>query len=433
MVHGNNASVVVKLPARKRKRKDGINTNKHGSVRNVNGYAYIDFIYLGERVRENSGRVYSEKNVNHVRDKLDKIIVQIKDGTFRYADVFPYSKKKKYFTEKERLAFKLPKKPDEVAVGEYCLEWLKTLRESGRVTGRTLRDYKSYLDNYIVPYLGKLTFADLNKMIFEKFIAWSRNLKLKDKVISNGTINNMMVPLKTICKDVAIEHNWGLIYNPFFGFKKPKEDDSYEKIHPFSMKEQRLIAKHIPEHWNPYVKFAFCTGLRHGEQTGIKADDIDWEKGLLHIRRAMTLDEKGKVIEGRAKNSHSRRPINLSPRMLKILTRQKAIHEQLGSEYFFCTPDGNRVDTNNLRKKAWTTALVEAKIPYRDLKQTRHSFATTALSNGVNPLFIARMMGHRNTDMIIRVYGKYVENNTINADVNVLDGIFGITKKRKGK
>jgi integrase len=43
------------------------------------------------------------------------------------------------------------------------------------------------------------------------------------------------------------------------------------------------------------------------------------------------------------------------------------------------------------------------------MKQTRHSFATNALMAGENPLWIAKVMGHRNTEMIIRVYGKYIE------------------------
>jgi hypothetical protein len=33
-----------------------------------------------------------------------------------------------------------------------------------------------------------------------------------------------------------------------------------------------------------------------------------------------------------------------------------------------------------------------------------------ALSCGENPLWIAKVMGHRNTEMIIKVYSKYIEN-----------------------
>ena len=57
----------------------------------------------------------------------------------------------------------------------------------------------------------------------------------------------------------------------------------------------------------------------------------------------------------------------------------------------------------------------------REMKQTRHSFATVALSCGENPLWIAKVMGHRNTEMIIKVYGKYVENAGISNDGSALN------------
>lgn len=59
-----------------------------------------------------------------------------------------------------------------------------------------------------------------------------------------------------------------------------------------------------------------------------------------------------------------------------------------------------------------------AGIEYRSIKQTRHSFVTVALSCGENPLWIAKVMGHRDTNMIIRVYTRYVENIVNNKDEN---------------
>lgn len=58
------------------------------------------------------------------------------------------------------------------------------------------------------------------------------------------------------------------------------------------------------------------------------------------------------------------------------------------------------------------------------MKQTRHSFATNALSCGENPLWIAKVMGHRDTDMIIKVYGKFIENASGHKDGIHLDAIY---------
>jgi integrase len=44
------------------------------------------------------------------------------------------------------------------------------------------------------------------------------------------------------------------------------------------------------------------------------------------------------------------------------------------------------------------------------MKQTRHSFGTYHLSKGTNPLKIAKVMGHRDAEMVLKVYGKYIDD-----------------------
>ena len=67
-------------------------------------------------------------------------------------------------------------------------------------------------------------------------------------------------------------------------------------------------------------------------------------------------------------------------------------------------------------ESGWRPALKKAGIPYRPMIQTRHTFATTAISLGENPLWIAHIMGHRDTDMVIKVYAKYLKNVAGNTD-----------------
>ncbi|MGA2959862.1 MAG: DUF3596 domain-containing protein [Thermodesulfobacteriota bacterium] len=95
---GNEVLVASIIPFRKSQqekgkyRKYGLNRNKEGSVRKINGKVYVDFLYLGERVRESSDLEWNESNARSVREQLDKIIVSIKSGTFRFSEVFPKSK-----------------------------------------------------------------------------------------------------------------------------------------------------------------------------------------------------------------------------------------------------------------------------------------------------------------------------------------------------
>jgi integrase len=283
--------------------------------------------------------------------------------------------------------------------------------------------YKGYLNLYLIPFFENMTFADLNSGTFERFISWARKQRFRKKEIRNETINKIFVPLKMICKSAAIEYGWGTTYSPFFGFKKLPEGDPYEEIFPFSIEEQGKLISQIPDHWKPYFRFAFCSGLRQGEQLGLKREDIDWENKLLHIRRGITLDENGKIIEGKTKNRYSRRTIKLTSVMYNALEEQRKIHDQFKGNYFFCSPNGRMVDPSNLRRDVWWPSLKKAKLKIREMKQTRHSFASIALSCGENPLWIARVMGHRNTEMIIKVYGKYVENATGSEDGTRFDQV----------
>lgn len=397
-------------------RKSGINTNKQGSVRRINGYAYVDFYYLDERVRESSGLPWNLVNEKLVRGQLDRIMMAIENGTFNFATVFPESKKSAYFSKKESMMPGRILLPNSVLFKDYAWEWYNVLKESKRVTDRTLLGYKSHLTLYLVPFFGERSFDNINAGVLDEFVSWARRQRLKNKAISNKTINKCMVPLKMICKRAAIRFNWGRTYDPFFAYTKLGEDDHTAKLDPFDVNEQKLIISALPNHWKPYFQFAFCSGLRQGEQMALKLHDIDWTRNMIRISKAMTLDEQGRRVEGKTKNKYSRRELQLIPVMKAALLEQKSICKELGSEYLFCTTTGEQLNHANLSNRVWRPALKEAGIPYRPMIQTRHSFATTALSLGENPLWIAHIMGHRDTDMIIKVYTKYLKNAVNNND-----------------
>jgi len=392
-------------------RKSGLNRNKEGSVRKVNGKIYVDFMYLGERVRESSGLTWNDKNVKHVREQLDKIIVGIKSDTFRFAEVFPKSKRAEYFAEKERLLFGLNKTPGQVFFKDHVWIWYNLRKASGGISARTLGGYKGYIKKYLIPFFGDKAFGSLNKTVFDEFVFWAKCQKFRGKPVDNESVKKYFVPMKMICKDAAIKYGWGGLYDPFFGFEMPKSDkDAYEKIFPFSVVEQDRIIDELPEHWKPYFRFALASGISQGEQAAIKPVVIDWEKGTIFIQRAMTRDENGKPVEGPCKNKYRRRTIKLSPKMLSALKDQKKIYDQFEGKYFFCSETGKMFDASNVRIRVWIPALERAGIKYRDMKQTRHSFATYHLSQGKNPLHIAKVMGHRNVEMVIKVYSRCIDN-----------------------
>ena len=406
-------------PQKRTRRKE--DKNRFGTLRNIKGKIYFSFKYLDIWIKVFSGLDWNTENLKLTRDQLDKIGMAIRDGTFRFKQVFPKHRKAEFFSELERRSPGRNLEPEELTIFEFSSGWFDSIRSSGRRTERTVHGYKSLLDNYIIPFFGEYTFAQINPAVIEDFVVSAKQLKLRNKEASNKTINKTLIPFKMMCRDAAIQFGWGANYNPFFGFKKLPEKTSTYVINPFSLEEQKLIIESLPSHWKPYFRFAFCSGLRQGEQFALRASNIDWAKGQVTVSKAMTLDEQGRRVEGQTKNQYSQRQIQLSSAMKLALLDQISISDELGSEYLFCSTNGHLLNHANLCNRVWTPALEKAGITYRPMIQTRHSFASTALSLGENPLWIARTMGHRDTDMVIRVYTKYVSNAANQLDGKALD------------
>lgn len=58
--------------------------------------------------------------------------------------------------------------------------------------------------------------------------------------------------------------------------------------------------------------------------------------------------------------------------------------------------------------KCWKEIIALAGVRYRNPYQTRHSFASNLLMLGANPLYVASQMGHADTTLVMRTYGKWI-------------------------
>lgn len=63
----------------------------------------------------------------------------------------------------------------------------------------------------------------------------------------------------------------------------------------------------------------------------------------------------------------------------------------------------------HIRGRHWTPLLKKAGVRYRNLYQTRHTYASMLLSAGENMLWVAKQMGRY--EMVIKTYGKWIPNS----------------------
>ena len=77
-------------------------------------------------------------------------------------------------------------------------------------------------------------------------------------------------------------------------------------------------------------------------------------------------------------------------------------------EWIFLAPDGDPWRGDGQLRNVWTKVLKKADVDYRNPYQMRHTYASLLCSAGENLHWIANQMGHSDTTMVGRVYGKWI-------------------------
>jgi integrase len=379
---------------------DRINTGKKGRVYSRGSKLWVDFQYIGLRIREPSGLKNSASNRAEIRRQLDLITAEIENGVFEFAKRFPYSKNKEKFAELEGRIVK--KDPADVLFGSYVEKWWKEMKPG--MTENQVRDYSCILNYHLLPYFADRPFSDFSAVLMKKFLAHMKGKKVgSKKSLSAKRIQNAMIPLRIITRDAIDEYGWSELADPFVGLKLPKVPKI--RVFPFSFREWKILMKFILPWYRPYFEFAVQTGLRPSEQVALKWQAVD--NDFVHIELSRVRNQEKTTL----KTEDSRRSIAVRPAMAETLEAQKQLTAGFESQYVFINTEGRPILQDKLREH-WSRIIKKSGLKYRRMYETRHTFASWALAAGETPEWVARSLGHVDTSMVYRTYGRYIPNLT---------------------
>ena len=163
--------------------------------------------------------------------------------------------------------------------------------------------------------------------------------------------------------------------------------------------------------------------MRTSEIDGLKWECIDFNRREIRIRGALVNGEMGPT-----KTLGSQREIAMSQLVYDALQYQKAVTYGR-SEFVFCNSQGNPLAYRNVNRRIWKPTLALLNLKHRRAYQTRHTAATLWLAAGENPEWIARQMGHSSTEMLFRVYSRYVPDIT-RQDGSAMDNLLLASKEK---
>jgi len=386
---------------KKKREIDRLNTGKKGRVYSRGGKLWVDFRYLGERVRESSGLENNQANRLMIRSHLDLINAEIENGIFEFAKRFPHSKKKDHFTILEGKA--VIKDPKDVFFADYVDKWMEEMKPG--MTFSQKRDYTNMLNAHHLPYFGEMPFSDIcSKVNMKKFVAGLKSKKNRyGQPLSAKRIQNVMIPLRIIVRDAIEEYDWSDLSDPFSGLRLPKHRKI--RICPFSFDEWRVLMDNMVPWYRPYFEVAVQTGLRPSEQVALKWVAVD--EAFIHIELSRVYGRE----KAELKTEGSRRRIKIMPSIQKWLDEQRKMTESFGSPYVFINTRGRPILQDKLGE-LWVRVMKKTDLPHRRMYETRHTFASWALAAGEKPEWVARTLGHVDTSMVYRTYGRYIPNLT---------------------
>jgi integrase len=168
---------------------------------------------------------------------------------------------------------------------------------------------------------------------------------------------------------------------------------------------QQILAT-VRADFHDYYTVRFFTGMRTGEIDGLKWKYIDLERRLILVRETIVDGE-----EDTTKTDGSQRDIQMNEAVYQALLRQEKATRKVSS-FVFCNREGKPLDHVNVTKRVWYPLLRHLGLTLRRPYQTRHTAATLWLGSGENPQWIARQMGHASTEMLFKVYARFVPNLT---------------------
>jgi len=289
-----------------------------------------------------------------------------------------------------------------ITLKNYLREWIDN--HQNNISDVTTKDYRSIIENHLIPSLGELKLKDIKPTHIIKY----QNEKLENgRLNGSGGLSKRSVQAHHRLLSLALKH----AVNPFNYITsnpcKPVQapSPSKNKVKPFTRKEANHILNSLDDILL-YTIFhlALHTGMRRSEITGLKWKDLNLPQKLLEVRRSGRIFE-GEFIYKKLKNDSSRRQIALTSSSLEVLKKFKKKKGAFShkEQALFLTPEGHPVRPDYLTMK-FKKICKSLNINGKRFHDLRHTHATWLLEEGVNPKVVQKRLGHARVETTLNIY-----------------------------
>lgn len=317
--------------------------------------------------------------------------------------------------------------PNKLHVRDWVEVYFEEFKE-GELSPTTIRDYRSIMDNHVIPAIGDMQLQKINPLHVQRIINTARRQGLSSgRVIK---IANTMSSLFAQAKRARL-----IEYNPASAdaCTLPKLEPTYNERAP----QPDEIAAFWEEAKNNSVALAVCLslacGFRRGELLGLRWSDVDFDNGQIQVRQTVVDGDGGVCVKG-PKSKAGMRIVVVPGIMLAELQRLRETRQKEGrgdkKHLVFCTKGGNRLSPSNFSR---SFRKIKEKLGLSNIrfKSFRHGHAT--LLDEINaPLKVRQeRMGHAELKTTLRVYTHTRDSQHKMVADNINAALDGLLNKEK--
>ncbi len=352
--------------AQKRKRS---RANGEGSIRKRSNGTYEGRVTLGWNDGKQIVKSIYAKTRKECNEKMQQLIKDVQEHNIALTDNTPTLK-------------------------EWLLIWLNEYRSN--ISAGSKRRYMLYFEKIPEEVLGK-KLTDVKPLELQQYI---------NSLNSYGPTSRAIGALNAAMQDAM---NNGLISkNPATGLRNTKERTAKryeENKKSFTVAEEQAFSEAIKD--NPYrliYQVSLLAGLRRGEATALKWENIDLTNRCIHVKEAAKRDGKSGYSVGTTKTSNSIRTVPISPALFDILN---AAENKSG---LLCpNAHGSMLNADIL---TMDFADIMKQLGQRHtFHHLRHTFATRCIiDKSIAPKVVQAWLGHSTVDMTMNTYTHATED-----------------------
>jgi len=328
--------------------------------------------------------------------------------------------------------------PSKLTVGKFLTdEWLPAMRLT--IEESTWEGYEGNVKRYIVPRIGQIPLGALKPPKINWLYADVRdNGRLRGEgPLSVKTVREVHVVLHRAFEDAV---RWDYLEtNPCDRANPPSataaKNARKKAIQTWTAEEVQAFGAYIEHHhFLPVWLLAASTGMRRSELLGLRWQDLDTDRSMLAIRKALVVVDGKPKLKDAPKTQHGYRTIRYAPRVAQELAdlRRRQLKLRMAAkdwqdhDLVFCRDDGLWWHPDHVTETI--RELIEASgLPrIRPLQDLRHTHATLLIGKaGVNPKVVQERLGHHSYAFTVDTYTHLIPGMDEAASTSFDDLVFG--------